>query len=93
MKELNKAKVFEYYYYLLCFINLYIDNQRNVQFIDEKLMGFVKKMTDIAVENKFSDFDKKYQDLFLDLESVVVTKTGFDNIIIEYKDFIESFSS
>lgn len=93
MKTTNNDKIYEYFFYLLCYINLYIDNKRDVRDIDEKLMNFVNRMIDVAIENKLFDLDKRFGDLYLDLESIVTTKTGFDDMMIEYKDFIESYAS
>lgn len=88
----KNPKTFEYFYNLLCFISLYIDNQRDIKFIDDQLNTYIKKMQDINQDLKLSETDSRFGNLILDLESIIDTKTGFDNIIIEYKDFIINFN-
>lgn len=93
MNPEKKAKIFEYFHYLLCLINTYSENQRDIKNIDEILRNYSEKMLKISSENKLPEIDIKFSTLIYDIDSMIITKVGFDNLIFEYKDFIESFQN
>lgn len=93
MNKIKKEKIYEYFYYLLCYINLYIDNERNIKDIDGELIAYINKMVEVSSQNNLDEVDKRFQNLYLDLESIINTKLGFREMMIEYKDFIESFNT
>ncbi len=92
MNQNKQTQIFEYFYYLFCFLNIYSENKKNVQYIDDKLKSFSEKMLKINSENSLSQIDNRFSTIIYDLESILMTKVGYDNFIGDHKDFIESFA-